>query len=145
MIPRLIWLFLIVAFGTVTILFSVQVWRAATSKHWPTTPGVVFAFYETPNYKYSVDGRDYTNSHASCNEFFNSTWSAPYSSKYAERYPLGAKVTVHYYPERPDVAVLETNFDRSGIIIVAAFGLLTSFCVAGFVFGWRGRYRVTLP
>jgi hypothetical protein len=132
-------LFLSVLLGFVTVVLSVQVWLAYTSRHWPTTGGVVVAFYETPEYKYSVSGQSYTNSYASCNELFNRLCSIRNSSKYAVKYPLGAKVTVRYCPNRPGVAVLETEFDFSGFILVVALVLITSLFAAGFGCGWRGR------
>ena len=137
MISRILWLFVTLVFGFVTALWGRQVWRAHDSRNWPTTDGVVFAFYETPNYKYSVGGQTYTNSDASCNELFNSLVSIQNSEKYAVRYPLGAKVLVHYCQSKPSLAVLETKFDSSGYYLVASLVLFTVVCIAGFLFGWR--------
>jgi hypothetical protein len=137
MLSRLIWLFLFIIWGFAAVVLSVQVWLAYTSKNWATTPGVVVAFYETPEYRYSVGDHTYTNSYGSCNELFNRLWAVRNSSKYAARYPLDAKVAVRYCPQRPGLAVLETDFDRSGIIIAGALVLVTSLCLAGLVFGWR--------
>jgi len=134
---RAVWLFLFIFWGLITALFSRQVWLAHTSKNWPTTAGVVVAFYETPEYTYAVKGQTYTNSYGSCNELFNRLWSIRNSAKYAVRYPLQAKVSVHYCPKTPALAVLENSFDRSGIVFVAALVLATFFFAAGFVFGWR--------
>jgi len=136
-ISRIIWLLLAILVGFVTVSLSRQVWLAYTSKNWPTTPGVVVAFYGTPDYMYSVSGATYTNKYASCNELFDSLWFARHSSAYAQRYPLGAKVEVHYNPKRPEVAVLETKFDSSGIVLVVVLASITSIFVAGFIFGWR--------
>ena len=141
MLSRIIWLFLFILLALVTGLVSLQVWRAYTARDWPTTPGVVVAFYETPNYKYSVGGRNYTNSYGSCNELFNSLWSMRNSAKYAVRYPLDAKVVVHYCRSRPGLAILETKFDASGLFVVMGLVLMTSVCCAGLVFGWRLRFR----
>jgi hypothetical protein len=116
MLSRAIWLLQFIVWGFVTVLFTMQVWLAHSSRNWPTTSGVVIAFYETPEYRYLVGGRIYTNSYGSCNELFNKWWSVRNSSKYAVRYPLDAKVTVRYCPKRPDLAVLETDVDRSGIV-----------------------------
>jgi len=114
-----------------------QVWRAHDSKNWPTTEGVVFAFYETPNYRYTVVGKTYTNSYASCNELFNFNWSIRNSEKYAVRYPLEAKVPVRYRRTKPSLAVLETKFDSSGIFIVGGLVLINLVFIVGFVFGGR--------
>ena len=139
MISRLIWLLLGIVFGFVTVFWGRSVWLAYDSRNWPTIRGVVIAFYETPEYKYSVAGQSYTNSNASCNELFNSLVSIRNSSKYAEKYPLDATVTVRYCPSEPALAVLETTFDRSGILLVISLFLMTSLCVVGFVFGWQFR------
>jgi hypothetical protein len=121
----------------VTGVISACAWRAYNSRHWPTTDGVVTAFYETPNYKYSVSGRTYTGSHVSCNEFFNSYLSVGNSSKYAVRYPLEAKVAVHYCPSDPSLAVLETSFDSNIVIGIVVLVVMTGLCFVGFLFGRR--------
>lgn len=132
MISRIFWLFLTLPIGFASALWARQVWFARDSRNWPTIEGVVFAFYETPNYRYSVGGQTYTNSYASCNELFNLHWSIRNSEKYAVRYPLEAKVLVHYYRNKPSRAVLETKFASSGVYAV---GVLVF--IAGFVFGGR--------
>lgn len=123
-----------------TIVLGLEVAHAYASKNWPETQGVVVAFYATPEYKYSVNGRTYSSSYASCNELFSYGWILQNSSKYALEYPLGAKVTVHYCPRKPALAVLETRLDFSGYILVAILACVTSICAAGFVFGWRLRW-----
>src|SRR5262249_15255018 len=115
-IGRLLWLIVALLVGFASALWARQVWRAHDSRNWPSTEGLVFAFYETPNYCYTVAGRTYTNSYASCNELFNSHVSIQNSEKYAVRYPLQAKVSVHYLQTKPSLAVLETKFDSSGIL-----------------------------
>jgi hypothetical protein len=105
-------------------LWVLEGYRAATSKKWPVTQATVIAFRATPNYQYSVGGGTYVSDNVSCNELFG--WSKVFtdSEKYAVRYPLNAKVTVHYHPTKPDIGVLETKFDAAifwkqlGIIIV---------------------------
>jgi len=133
------WLLLSILFGFIGVLVGWQVWLAYSSKSWPTTSGIVVAFYGTPDYSYSPGGSTYTNKYVSCNELFDSLLFVRHSSAYAVKYPLGSKVQVHYHPRHPDLAVLDTKFDASGIVIVAVFASITSFCVAGFIFGWRMR------
>jgi hypothetical protein len=103
----------------------------------------VIAFYGTPNYRYLVGGRSYTGSYVSCNEFFNEYLGIQNSSKHAVKYPLDAKVDVHYCPRNPALAVLETEFDSKILIAVAVLLLMTGLCAAGLLFGWplRGRLR----
>jgi hypothetical protein len=141
---RVIWLFMFCVWLLVTVWISVQARRAHSSKYWPTTEGVVVAFYATPDYRYSVGGKSYTGSCVSCNEFFNGDLFVSNSSKYAVRYPLQAKVKVHYCPGDPSLAALETTFDSRIIGAIAVLVLLTALCFAGFVFGWRLRGRVAL-
>jgi hypothetical protein len=131
------WLILILLVGFASALWVRQVWRAHDSRNWPTTEGVVFAFYETPNYRYTVAGQTYTNSDASCNELFNRIVSIQNSEKYAVRYPLEAKVQVHYSRKKPSLAVLETKFDSLGIYLVCGLVLINLVFIAGFVFGGR--------
>jgi hypothetical protein len=88
--------------------------RAVRSKNWPVTQATVVAFRATPNYQYTVAGNTYTNDNVSCNELFGWSKELTDSEKYAVRYPLSAKVTIHYQPGKPDIAVLETKFD-SGV------------------------------
>jgi hypothetical protein len=136
------WLILILLVGFASALWVRQIWRAHDSRNWPTTEGVVFAFYETPNYKYTVAGQTYTNSRASCNELFISHVSIQNSEKYAVRYPLQAKVPVHYQRTKPSLAVLETKFDSAGIFIVCVLVLVNLAFIVGFVFGGRIPGRV---
>jgi Protein of unknown function (DUF3592) len=136
-ISRILWLFLTLLVGFVSALWARQVWRAHDSRNWPTTEGVVFAFYETPNYRYTVAGRTYTNSYASCNELFNFNWSIRNSEKYAVRYPLQANVPVHYLRTKPSLAVLDTKFDSSGILVVGLLIVVNFVFIVGFVFAGR--------
>ena len=144
MFSRVIWLFMFSVWLLVSVLISVQAWRAHNSKYWPTTDGVVIAFYGTPEYRYSVAGKSYSGSYVSCNEFFDGGLFVSNSSKYAVRYPVQAKVKVHYRPGDPSLAALETAFDSRIIGAIAVLVLMTALCFAGFVFGWRLRRRVAL-
>lgn len=136
-IGPMLWLFLTLLVGFVSVLWARQVWRAHDSRNWPPTEGVVFAFYETPCYRYTVAGQTYTNSFASCNELFNRIVSIQNSEKYAVRYPLEAKVPVHYSRNKPSLAVLETKFDSLGIYLVCGLALINLMFIVGFVFGGR--------
>jgi hypothetical protein len=143
---RIVWVSWVVGFSVFAGLLSFEAYRAAMSKHWPVTDGIVISFYEVPNYRYSVRGGTYVGTHASCNEFFDRFSSIKNSAKYAVRYPLNGKVTVHYLPDDPEVAVLETEFDRSIIKVIGVFLLCALVGVVGFWRGWRwrtvGRARV---
>lgn len=144
-LSRFVWFVLFAVLGFLTVWTSVQALRARDSKNWPTTNGVVTAFYGCPTYTYRVGGTTYTNSDASCNEFFHSFLSTQNSSKYAVRYPLEAKVTVHYHPGDPSIAALETEFDSSVVKQIVVLGGFTILFAAGFFFGWPLRGRVRWP
>jgi len=141
---RAVWFLLAVILGSVAALFSVQAYRAFTSKNWPVTNGVVVAFYETPQYRYSVGGRTYTNGVASCNEFWSSYVAIRNSSKYAVRYPLNGTVKVHYHPKKPELAVLETQFDSSVLLPIGGMLFFGLICFLGFLFGWPLGSRSSL-
>jgi len=135
-LPRIVWLIWFIVLLVLTAALSVGGWRAYVCRRWPTAEGTVIGFYGTPDYRYVVDGRGYTNSKVSCNEFFNDQLWAQNSSKNAVRYPPGAKVSVHYYPGNPMISALETKFDSRIIVVVVLLFLMTGLCGAGFVFGW---------
>jgi len=137
---RLIWLFLFGLLSLIAGFTSVQAWHARQSKGWPTVTGTVVSFPGGPTYQYSVGGKRYEASYVSCNEFFGSGGSVKNSSRYAVRYPLDGKITVHYCPSDPARAALETEFDSSVLKFIAVVGLFACLCAAGFVFGWPIRF-----
>jgi hypothetical protein len=61
-------------------------------------------------YQYDVSGRTY---HAERIRFGGTSWSPvrEVADREAARFPVGAKVTVHYDPQRPESAVLELEGD----------------------------------
>ena len=79
------------------------------------------------------------NDVASCNEFCYVAMRN--SSKYAVRYPLNGTVTVHYHPTKPELAVLETQFDSSALLPLGGMLFFSLICFLGFLFGWRFRSR----
>jgi hypothetical protein len=133
---RLIWLFLFLLTTLCISLLSREAYWAATSKNWPTTNGTVFAFYETPRYRYAVSGCGYTNDIASCNEMFDRTFAQRNSEKYSVRYPLQATVSVHYHPGKPNVSALETKFDPSVLGVIGVMLVFDIFFAVCFAFGW---------
>src|SRR6266481_3383637 len=139
-LTRAIWLLTFCMLLLFTVVGSVGAWRAHDSKKWPTADGIVVAFYEAPNYRYVIGGKSYTGSVVSCNEFFNGYLSIWNSAKSAVRYPLQAKVAVHYCPNNPTLAVLETAFDSRIITAIVLLVMMTSLSFAGLVFGWRFRW-----
>jgi hypothetical protein len=115
-------------------------WRAsAASPTWPTVAGTVASsrvdkldgsHWETiVQYGYAVDGFRYSQANLS----FGSGVSGDQAKAqaWADRYPAGATVTVHYNPADPSVAVLEPGPSRSGLYaaIFAGLGALASLGV----------------
>jgi hypothetical protein len=133
-------LFFLVTTLCLSLLCREAYW-ASTSKNWPTTNGVVFAFYETPQYRYTVSSRSYTNDIVSCNEMCLRSFAIRNSEKYSVRYPLQATVSVHYHPGRPDVSALETKFDPSVLRIIALILFVDLLLALGFAFGGSFRSR----
>jgi hypothetical protein len=80
------------------------------------------------------------NDVASCNEFCYVAMRN--SSKYAVRYPLNGTVTVHYHPTKPELAVLETQFDSSALLPLG--GMLFSASFAFWVFCLGGGFARAL-
>jgi hypothetical protein len=142
MFSRFIWLLLLIVFALFSVFFGSNSWLAYTSNHWPTTDGLVVTFYGTPNFRYSVAGATYIDSHVSCNELVEGYSPIKYSATYATKYPLNARVVVHYCPGKPALAVLETVFDPACLIYVAIFSLMSLLCMAGIIFGWQIRFRL---
>jgi hypothetical protein len=94
--------------------------RARASMAWPTVPGVVETskveerwsksgtFYKLAlSYRYDVDGNSYEGDTV---EFGPARVTAQELIEgLAQKYPAGQKVTVHYDPDDPATAVLETS------------------------------------
>jgi hypothetical protein len=121
------WLFFsLLCFATGGFLAN-KAYYAMTCKDWPVTEGAVVAFQQTPVYRYFAGGVTNENDMVSCNELLNDNVAIRNSEKYSVRYPLGAKVHVHYHPRKMKIAVLETQFDRQNlvpIVIVILFGFV---------------------
>ena len=127
--------------GICAVLVVIGGCRASDSKNWPVTQGTVIAFRAAPNYQYTVGSGNFTNDNVSCNELFGLSTVMTDSKKYAVRYPLNGKVTVHYHSIRPDISVLETKFNSAtfwkDIALFAVFVLV--FCSGIWV--WTGLWR----
>src|SRR5262245_44788850 len=106
--------------------------RARASNHWPTTDGKIemsevgiktntdgkILYFTQIRYSYSVGGQRHESKTVWVGDDYFS--SSPSSHEETVRhYPLNTKVTVHYDPARPQVAVLEPGlfFSNYGIFI----------------------------
>jgi hypothetical protein len=94
--------------------------RARASEAWPTVPGVVETskveqrltksgiFYKLAlSYRYDVDGNGYEGDTAQFGP--RRVTAQELIEELAQKYPAGQKVTVHYDPDDPATAVLETS------------------------------------
>lgn len=139
---RFCWAILTLTFGALTALLAYECNRAREAKSWPTTEGSVFAYHQNPNYRFVVNGASYEGKLVSCTEFINSGAELGNGEKNLVKYPLNGKVTVHYDPRDPNVAVLDTRFDPAYWKLTGIMTLVTLICVVGFKYGWRFRRRI---
>lgn len=137
-----VWLWLALLFGGLglgLLLFARNARRKAqASLSWPTVPGTVSVsdvkydvstsgsgdnefqtetFTPVVKYQYSVQGVEHTGSRIAFGAM-NQSQNAAHAV--VARYPVGASVTVHYNPEKPGEAVLETR--ASGGTALAVLG-----------------------
>ena len=137
-----VWVVLAVLFGGLGfgLLFSARnaKRKARASLTWPTVPGKVIASdikvtvstsksgeseYQTEHfrpivkYQYSVQGVEHSCSRIA----FGATNTAQSAADaIMARYPAGADVTVHYNPEKPEEAVLETRESGATALTILA-------------------------
>ncbi|MGZ4971531.1 MAG: DUF3592 domain-containing protein [Limisphaerales bacterium] len=111
-------------------------------KSWPTTEGIVrtseigrhrsnkggTTYSADVSYDYSVGGSRYTGTKLAVGAMSS---SSSYAQGVLKRYPVGAKVTVHYSPSDPETAVLETGIHGGTWI---CFGVGSVFTLFGAMF-----------
>ena len=112
------------AFGLLGLLAAVdtvgEVRNGLAARGWPTVEGEVILSRRHAGrtrlkdfeYGYSVAGQDYTSSRAA---FLR----VPYVDPLHETYPSGRRVTVHYDPEDPSRAVIETGAPALAVLAEA--------------------------
>ena len=146
---------LIFAQGILSLFFFVIIFIVTfPSNYWPSVPGIVTSSSfvarggsVTPSdewhqfkisYKYVVAGKKYTGNRLSVITFQPRAREA--AQQLLEQYPVGASVTVYYYPKNPQKSALVAGipskvyigfFVSSGITLFGLIGL-------GFV---SGRFR----
>ncbi len=133
-------LFMAVGIG-VTIWAAVTLRRASASTDWPTTEGKVISSEVESHkggeggttygaevlYEYSVSRTTHSGNKVSFGDYSSS--NPGHAREIVNKYPADETVTVHYNPERPEVAVLEPG-GSSIIYLPLGFGLVC--CVVGF-------------
>jgi hypothetical protein len=115
--------------------------KSLRTEHWPVTDGVILTaeikshsgehgdtYSPEVTYSYRVNGTGYTGKKIAIGQMSSSTG---YAQGVLQRYPVGQKVSVHYSPDDPAEAVLETGI-HGGVWI--CFGVGTAFVLAGALF-----------
>ena len=131
--------FFIVA-GIIALIACVWVTaKSIRAEHWPVTDGIVQTAKMTSGrdnqghtthsadvtYSYKVAGTSYTGDKVASGEISS---SAAYAQGILHRYPVGKTVTVHYSPDNPSDAVLETGIHGATWICL---GVGTVFVLVG--------------
>lgn len=119
---------------------------AKSSRDWPTAPGTIISsgmsrtldqrdtnFDQGPNfsnfrpkveYTYTVEGHAYTGDKIVLGAYSTSRQDV---SEMVSRYPAGAVIEVHYNPEDPWEATLDTSESRFAKLFMTAMGVFFAF------------------
>lgn len=136
---------LVVAAPTVLLVKGLLSLREAlASRRWPTVPGVVAACAHNVKegvhivraaYTYAVDGESHASDRIAVGDF--RTRDAASASAKAAAYSTGSEVVVHYDPECPDKAVLETGPNRTvwQPLVMGLLGLPIAWLAAEYIWG----------
>lgn len=130
-------LFLGAIFGIMGLIFLIVALRsrqkAKTSKGWPTAPGTVtaaslqehrdidedgsvsYTYEPVVQYRYTVMGDEFVGSRIA---FGANTFGRAQAEQKVNAYPPGAAVTVHYNPDKPEEAVLETQAAGGNVFLI---------------------------
>jgi hypothetical protein len=123
------------------VAVSIQFLRAASSRRWPRTPGVIVSSglvekrsgtksTETPDveYEYRVDGRVLRGNRIS----FHEVHGPRFSQALVDRYPVGTAVEVSYHPSKPELCVLNPGESWLNVALIAVFPLLALIAAVTF-------------
>src|SRR6185369_10993894 len=128
--------------------------KSLRSEHWPVTDGVILTaqmkshsgengdtYSADVTYKFQVAGVSYTGTKISIGAMSSST---SYAQGILNHYPVGKNVSVHYAPDDPTEAVLETGIHGGTWV---CFGVGTVFALCGILFLQisRAAARAQLP
>ena len=132
------------AFVIASIVNAIR--TGGASANWPTTQGTVIrsqAWFDGEDYqagivyRYSVGGKYYQSARVG---FAVASSTEERAKDVVARYPLGAKVLVHYDADRPEEALLEPGVDLFDPCIGGGLTALTlGYCAAGLLIGWWKR------
>lgn len=136
-----LWLFMLV--GVIAIVCGAwNLFRGLRCEHWPTTEGVIKTaemeyhsgsddggtYSASIYYNYQVAGTNYTSTQVA---FGETQSSEAHAQAILNRFTSGQKVSVHYAPDNPELAVLETGIHSATWIW---FLVGTVFLLAGWMF-----------
>jgi len=116
--------------------------RSLPCQHWPTTEGVIESaqmkthsgsddgdtYSANITYAYDVADIRYEGKRLA---FGAMSASSDYAQGILDRYPVGRNVSVHYAPDQPELAVLETGIHGGTWVY---FGVGTFFVLMGWMF-----------
>ena len=116
-----IWHIIVLIIGLILIIIpAYTIQKCIASGNWPTTEGEIiksewdeiYTNQADIEYEYWVDEKRYVGNRVSYRWMDSPNLHSDdngYYERLLEKYPYGKNVTVHYNPDNPDEAVLETN------------------------------------
>jgi len=132
--------FSLIAMSLVAGLFSLgaflEIAKLSRIKDWPSVDGSITASSASPGcrgmdayspqleYRYTVNGKAFQGQRRDLGMAVCDTQARV--EQIVLRYPVGAHVTVHFDPTRPDYAVLETAVDTTALWFMGLATLLVS-------------------
>lgn len=127
-----------IVFGLILVIISINSKKKAkAAQAWPTMPGVILSshvdihtstdsegssstsYKPVVAYQYTVMGLEYTGDRIG---YGANTFSRRKSDEIIARYPVGQPVMVHYNPDKPQDAALET--EAQGGVISLVIGII---------------------
>ncbi len=115
--------------------------RGRRTLNWPSVEGIILQCAASDDdslphieFRYAVAGRDFQ-----CKHTFpgGTTPSQQLVASYTVKYPVGAKVRVHYDPARPEHATLEPGLARGDWMIFVLGVIATIFGIIFLLFGYQ--------
>ena len=133
--------FFLIAAVTTSVWGWTIIARGRRTLRWPSAEGTISRCTVSDDdslpqieFSYHVAGHDYR-----CEQAFPSgtTPSPQLVASYVLKYPVDAKVTVHYDPARPEHATLEPGLARGDWMILVLGVIATLFAIVFLFFGYQ--------
>jgi len=98
--------------GWVVLVTWIKIYRRGkASMNWPTVEGeIITSTHFYIEYSYNVNGKEYTSDQIKIRKR-----PSRYSAKSIEKYPLGKRVTVYYFPSQPLTRSVSASFPGSDV------------------------------